>query len=136
MSYAVIRINHRQFQVSPGDSIIVTGTFGEVGQSLNLGEILLLNDQEIEVGTPTIKGGVTLSVKNHQKSPKITVKTFKAKSRYRRTKGHRQPQTVFEVVAVGPLGLPKPKKAPKSPKTATLKTTPAKKPSTSVNAQK
>jgi large subunit ribosomal protein L21 len=103
MSYAVIRIKHQQFIVKPGDTITINGTFGEVGKSIKLGQLLLLKDKDLKIGTPTLEGNVNFSVVKHQKSTKITVSTFKAKSRYRRTKGHRQPQTVLELDSVGSL---------------------------------
>ena len=119
MAYAVIRIHQKQYQLSPGDEVVVIGTIGQVGETVEVGEILLLKDKTVEIGTPTLNGEVKFRVKDHQKSPKITVKTFKAKSRYRRTKGHRQPQTVLELIQAGSLktGQKHPQKAAPAQKT-------------------
>jgi large subunit ribosomal protein L21 len=55
----------------------------------------------VEIGAPLVKGAtVTLKVKTHQKGDKIRVAKYKAKSRYRRVYGHRQPETTVEVVSI------------------------------------
>ena len=44
---------------------------------------------------------VSLKVKAHQKGPKISGLKFKAKTRYFKRYGHRQDQTVVEVLSIG-----------------------------------
>ncbi|MBU0576523.1 bL21 family ribosomal protein, partial [Patescibacteria group bacterium] len=43
---------------------------------------------------------VTLKLLNHGRSKKIRVGKFRAKSRYRKVFGHRQPQSTVEVVKI------------------------------------
>lgn len=123
MSYAVIRISHQQFIVKLGDTITIDGTLGEVGKSIKMGELLLLNNKDIKIGTPVIEGDVKFKIVDHKKSAKITVSKFKAKSRYRRTRGHRQFQTILEVESLGTLKNAASKTASKPKNNTTKKPT-------------
>lgn len=97
MIYAVILINGNQYKVSEGDELLLEGTRG--GEEIKLKEVLLLVDEKkVLVGTPTVKGAkVTAEVLGREKGKKLRVSRYKAKSRYRRTRGHRTLYTRLKI---------------------------------------
>jgi large subunit ribosomal protein L21 len=63
--------------------------------------LLVTSGDKTTVGTPVVaKASVKLEVLVHEKGEKIRVATFKAKSRYRKVKGHRQALTQVKVVSI------------------------------------
>lgn len=99
--YAVIQLAGKQFKVSEGDTIIVEKHLEE-DSSLTVSDVLLVSDKgETAIGTPTVKSAkVTLEITTKDRGPKIHVRTYKSKSRYRRHLGHRQDQTVLKVTSI------------------------------------
>ena len=71
----------------------------EVGSSVELGDVLLIAaDGDVRVGRPTIEGArVIAEVVEHGRDRKIIVFKYKAKTRYRRRRGHRQGYTRLAV---------------------------------------
>ena len=65
------------------------------GNTIELDKVLLIdNGEKVTVGTPTIEGAKVIATsKGDSKDKKITVFKYKAKVRYRRKQGHRQPLT-------------------------------------------
>jgi large subunit ribosomal protein L21 len=58
----------------------------------------LEKDNEIKIGTPLISNAKVLGkVLEQGKADKVIVFKFKAKTRYRKKKGHRQPFTEVEI---------------------------------------
>jgi len=96
MDLAVIRLNGKQFTVKNG-SILKLDRL----QKDSLAEVLLWQDgQDVEIGTPVLTNrSVKLEVLEDKLDKKVNVSRFKAKSRYRRHKGHRQPISVVKVTA-------------------------------------
>jgi len=103
MKYAVIQIVGKQYRVEAGQELTINTVDAEEGKNIEITDVLLTVDGEnVAVGTPLVKGAVvTLKVKTHQKGDKIRVAKYKAKSRYRKVYGHRQPETTVEVVSIG-----------------------------------
>lgn len=103
MKYAVIQLSGKQYKVSEGDQLTVNSLDAKEGEELKIADVLLTADgDKVQVGTPVVsKAQVTLKVLNHQKGDKIVVSKFKAKSRYRRSFGHRQHETVVQVTKIG-----------------------------------
>ena len=64
-------------------------------------EVLLVADEageDVKIGTPFLEGtNVTGTIMEQGRSDKITVIKFKAKVRYRRKAGHRQPFTKIKI---------------------------------------
>ena len=97
--YAVIRIKGNQYKVEEGQELLVD----KVGKDEPKAEVLLVADNgKLKVGKPTVAGGnVELKVIDKEvKGDKVTVLTYKAKSRYRRKKGFR-PR--FSRIAIGKI---------------------------------
>jgi large subunit ribosomal protein L21 len=97
--YAVVKSGARQYRASVGDTITVERLPAEVGQKLELGEVLLVADgEQIEIGQPTIGGAKILAtVVAQEKGPKIRIFKYHPRKRYRRRAGHRQRYTRLRV---------------------------------------
>jgi large subunit ribosomal protein L21 len=102
MSYAVIQLLGKQHKIAQGDTIVVDRLETPESDTITVTDVLMVSDgKTAKFGTPLVKGAeVTLKVVDHHKADKIRVFTYKAKSRYRKTKGHRQAVTTLEVVKI------------------------------------
>lgn len=100
-NYAVVRIAHRQYVVEPNKTYTVDKFAGEVGDKVDLEVLLKSAKGKLEIGNPLVeKSKVTVEVINQGKDKKVTAKTYKAKARYRRKRGHRQHVTTFKVLEI------------------------------------
>ena len=93
--YAVVRSGARQYRTEVGGTILVERLPAEVGQQLELDEVLLVADGErVEIGQPTVDGAKVLAtVVAQEKGPKIRIFRYRPRKRYRRRAGHRQRYT-------------------------------------------
>jgi len=93
--YAVVRTGGKQVRMTPGESIRVEKLPGAVGDTIELGEVLLLaGNSELRVGTPLVEGArVVGTITDQARGPKITVFKMKRRKGYRRKQGHRQDYT-------------------------------------------
>lgn len=115
MTYQIISFKNEQFLVKPGSRITVNGLGDlEIGQTVTAQVLLNRADANLEIGTPHLEPSVTLTVESHPKSPKIRVSTYKAKSRLRKTIGHRQGQTVLSLQSLPVKAKPTAKTKTKS----------------------
>lgn len=101
MEYAIIELKGHQYQLGLGDQVTVNGQLKEVGDEYTDAKAVLVKDKSVELGQPYLKDTVTFKVLEHALSDKLTVATFRAKSRYRKKIGHRQMQTLLQLVKVG-----------------------------------
>ena len=104
--YAVIKTGGKQYRVQAGDLLVVEKLEGEPGASLNMGDVLMLGDGEaITVGAPVVEGA-SVSATLIETRKGLKVKIFKKRRRqgYRRTRGHRQIETVLRVTSVAGAG--------------------------------
>jgi large subunit ribosomal protein L21 len=138
MTYAIIQFSGKQFLVQPGTKFTVPGTIGQVGDQLKVKEVLLHADKKLNIGQPHTPDTVTCKVIDQAKGKKVRVATYKAKSRYRKVKGHRQNETTIEVVSLSGKSAPKSsaKKSAKSTSPAKPKSTPAKTTKTKAKSSK
>jgi len=97
--YAVIDFQGHQYQVSPGEEIVVDRLDQKEGASVEIDSVLLLVDGEkVSVGEPLVVGvKVVAKVLEHFKGKKIRVAKYRAKSRYRRVKGFRPQLTRLKI---------------------------------------
>lgn len=113
--YAVVRTGGKQYRVEEGRAVKIERLRGEIGDVIELGDVLLMDDGgSVTVGVPTISGARVLgTIAEQGRSKKIIVFRYKAKTRYRKKTGHRQPFTrvVVEDILL-PGQEPKPRKAP------------------------
>jgi large subunit ribosomal protein L21 len=95
MDYAVFKTGGKQYRVKPGDTLDVEKLPSEVDAIAEFGEVLVVSDGgEVTFGSPLVQGAkVVACVTSQYKDRKLMVFKYKAKTRYRRKKGHRQPLT-------------------------------------------
>jgi large subunit ribosomal protein L21 len=97
--YAIIETGGKQYKVQEGDTLKVELLDAEVGQTVEIDKVLMVNkDGQVKVGNPFVAGAkVALKVQEHGKGKKIVVFKYKPKKNYRRKQGHRQPYTAVVV---------------------------------------
>lgn len=93
--YAVIRTGGKQYRVEEGDVVKIEKIDGERGSELTFDDVLLVgNDDETHVGTPTVAGAsVNGTIVEQDRDKKIVVFKFRRRKNYIRKQGHRQSYT-------------------------------------------
>lgn len=100
--YAVVRTGGKQVRVSPGDAVRVEKLEGNVGDRIELSEVLLVaGEGDARIGTPLVKGAkVVGTITAQDRGEKIIVFKMKRRKGYRRKNGHRQFYTELRVDAI------------------------------------
>ena len=101
--YAIVETGGKQYKVAPGDTIRVETLPGDVGDRIELTDVIMTSDEEgqVAVGTPTLPDAkVSAEVVGIGRDKKIIVFKYKAKTRYRRRNGHRQPYTDLKILDI------------------------------------
>ncbi len=100
--YAVVNIQGFQFKVEEGQSLYVNRLSNEPGDSIELSEVLLIdNDGDVTVGKPVVEGAsVKAKVLEHLKDDKIIVFKKKRRKGYRKKNGHRQYLSQIEIESI------------------------------------
>ncbi len=101
---AVIATGGKQYKVSEGDVLRIEKLEVEEGENITFDQVLLVTDEkgaDVKVGTPIVTGAkVEAKVLEQGRAKKIHVRKFKAKTRYTRHVGHRQPFTEIEIAKI------------------------------------
>jgi len=102
MKYAIVQDGGKQFKAIIGETIEVDRYPLEVGEEIDMSQVLLISDGEnTKVGTPLIEGAkVQGTVIAHVKGPKVIVFKYMAKERIRTKTGHRQKYTKVRIDAI------------------------------------
>jgi len=97
--FAVVKIRNEQFLVEEGKNVEINHYEGNPGDKVIFTDVLLKVDgDKVEIGQPTLeKIKVEAEIIEHKKGEKVIKMTYKAKSRQRKKKGHRQDLTVIKV---------------------------------------
>lgn len=97
--YAIVRTGGKQYQVAPGERLRVEKLVGEVGDTVELNDVLLVGDgTEVKVGRPAVEGAKVMArIVEQDKAKKILVFKKKRRKGYRLKRGHRQPFTSLEI---------------------------------------
>jgi len=100
--YAVIKTGGKQYRVQPGDLLVVEKLDGEPGANVAFGEVLMLGDGDaVTVGAPTVAGAsVAATLIETRKGEKVKIFKKIRRQGYRRTRGHRQAETVLRVTGI------------------------------------
>jgi len=100
--YAVIKTGGKQYRVKAGDLLVVEKLAGEPGAEVSFGEVLMLGDGgNVTVGAPLVDGAaVTATLIETRKGEKVKIFKKIRRQGYRRTKGHRQLESVLRVTAI------------------------------------
>ena len=97
--YAIIRTGGKQYRAEVGQSIDVDRLPNEVGDSLEITDIMLVGDEDNTViGQPLIDGAVVKATVVEQfRGKKILVYKYRQRTNYRRKQGHRQYYTRLKI---------------------------------------
>ncbi len=99
--YAVVRSGGKQMRVEPGQAVRVEKLDGQIGDAIELGDVLMVGGDEIRIGTPIVEGAVVRGTITAQgRGPKIIVFKMKRRTGYRRKTGHRQLYTEVRIDAI------------------------------------
>lgn len=94
--YAIIQIDGKQYKVKEGLEIRLNKQ-----SELNIDVLLYSDGKTVELGNPFVNVPVKAKIVGEERAPKILVGRFKSKSRYKKTKGHRQPLSVVKIESIG-----------------------------------
>ena len=104
--YAVIKTGGKQYRVKPGDVLVVERLAGEPGAEVAFDQVLMLGEGEaVTVGAPIVEGAsVAATLIETRKGEKIKIFKKIRRQGYRRTRGHRQLESVLRVTAIAGAG--------------------------------
>jgi len=99
--YAIVRCGGRQEKASVDDVLTVDKLAGEVGASILLPALLVVDDDKI-ISDPAELGAyeITAEIVGAASGPKISMIHYKNKTGYRRRLGHRQKYTQVKITAI------------------------------------
>ncbi|MCL2789094.1 MAG: 50S ribosomal protein L21 [Desulfobulbus sp.] len=100
--YAIIRTGGKQYQVEAGDTLRVEKLEGEVGDMVELSDVLLLADGEaVKIGQPVVDGAkVVAKIVEQGRHKKVIVFKKKRRKGYQVKKGHRQMYTALNIETI------------------------------------
>ncbi len=99
--YAIVRSGGRQHKVAVGDVITVNRLRSDVGDSVTLPALLLVDGDQVTSDAAALSAvNVTAEVVGAAKGPKIDILRYKNKSGYHRRLGHRQQYTQVKVTGI------------------------------------
>ncbi len=105
--YAVIKTGGKQYRVQPGDLLVVEKLEGEVGSEIAFDQVMMVGGEDggITVGAPLVDGAVvTATLIETRRGDKVKVFKKIRRQGYKRTKGHRQSETVLRVTGLDGAG--------------------------------
>ena len=99
--YAIVRCGGRQEKASVDDVLTIDKLAGEVGSSVTLPAVLVVDDGDV-ISDPAKLGGyqVTAEILGAAAGPKINMVHYKNKTGYRRRLGHRQKYTQVKITGI------------------------------------
>ena len=97
--YAIVKAGGRQEKVSVGDVLFVNKVEGEVGETIELQPVMLVDGEQVTTGSD-LEGTVTAEILGAGKGPKIRIIKYKNKTGDRRRMGHRQSLTRIKVTGI------------------------------------
>ncbi|MDD4625395.1 MAG: 50S ribosomal protein L21 [Candidatus Paceibacterota bacterium] len=99
---AVIKTGGKQYVVEPGKKLKIEKLDKEIGEIVDFGEVLLIqNGEKTEIGSPFLKGAkVTAKILAQGKAKKTVKFMYKAKKRSHTKTGHRQMFTEVEIAEI------------------------------------
>lgn len=97
--YAIVRTGGKQYQVAPGERFRVEKLVGDVGDTVELADVLMVVDgEDVKIGQPLLEGAkVTAQIVEQGKHKKVVVFKKKKRKGYQVKQGHRQLFTALEI---------------------------------------
>jgi large subunit ribosomal protein L21 len=105
--YAVIKTGGKQYRVKPGDMLVVEKLAGEPGDTVAFDQVLMLGEGEaVTLGAPLVADAqVSATFIETRKGEKVKIFKKIRRQGYRRTRGHRQHESVLRVTAIAGAGM-------------------------------
>ena len=116
--YAVIKTGGKQYKVAPGNLVAVEKLAGESGDAVAFEAVLLVGgDDGTTVGSPLVAGAtVAGEIVGQERTAKILVFKKRRRQNSKRSRGHRQEQTLIRITEILTDGKkPSAKKAKAAP---------------------
>jgi large subunit ribosomal protein L21 len=100
--FAVVKTGGKQYRVAAGDEIRVEKLEGNAGDTMSLGEVLMLGSNAgVTVGSPVVDGAQVIGeLLDTNRAKKVLVFKKRRRQNYRRTKGHRQWGTMVRIAEI------------------------------------
>lgn len=100
--YAIIKTGGKQYRVSEGQTLRVEKLDGEKGDSVRLGDVLLLGGAgDTRIGTPLLEGAaVEAQIVRQARAKKIIVFKKRRRKGYHKKQGHRQYYTELKITGI------------------------------------
>lgn len=100
--YAIVRTGGKQYQVEAGDTLRVEKLQGEVGDTVELAEVLLVVDGEtVRIGQPVVDGAkVVAKIVEQGRHKKVIVFKKRRRQGFQVKKGHRQMYTALTIETI------------------------------------
>ncbi len=97
--YAIVRTGGKQYQVACGDQVRVEKLDGNVGESIDLNDVLMVvSGDEVKIGQPVLADAkVTAKIAEQGRAKKVIVFKKKRRKGYRQKSGHRQSYTALKI---------------------------------------
>ena len=101
MAYAIVRAGGRQEKVSEGDLVVLDRQAAEVGSSIELPALMLVDGDKITSDKKELENvKVSAEVLEHIRGKKIVIQKYKNKTGYKKRQGHRQNQTRVKITEI------------------------------------
>jgi large subunit ribosomal protein L21 len=98
---AIVEIAGKQFRVQPNERHVVPHLHAEVGETIELRNVLALLDADrVQLGIPVLNASVRATVRAHGKGDKVLVFKKKRRKGYKKLRGHRQQYTEIEITGI------------------------------------
>jgi len=100
--YAVIQTGGKQYRVEEGNKIKVEKLTGNVGDRIEIKEVLFIGGTESpKIGRPIVpQSKVIAEITRQDKSDKVLVFKRRRRKGFKKIKGHRQPFTEIKIVSI------------------------------------
>ncbi|EAJ2427593.1 50S ribosomal protein L21 [Campylobacter upsaliensis] len=96
--YAIIKHSGKQYKLSVGDELKLDRFEAEERSSIEVSEVLAINDKELKVGAPFVAGAkVILEVINHGRDKKVVIYKKRRRKDSKLKKGFRRSFTRVKV---------------------------------------
>lgn len=97
--YAIVRTGGKQYQVTSGDQLRVEKLNGNVGDTVELNDVLMVvGEGNVTIGQPLVQNAkVTATIAEQGRAKKVIIFKKKKRKGYRLKNGHRQSYTALKI---------------------------------------
>ena len=111
--FAVIKTGGKQYRVAEDQVLRIEKIKGEPGEIVQIGDVLMLGGETVQLGAPTIAGAsVAAEVIEQGRGAKVIAFKKRRRKNSRRKRGHRQEFTLLRITEILTEGA-KPTKGPR-----------------------